>query len=180
MDRKIYLNVTEKPSIAKLLTKELYGRKPVHQKSDSKYNPIVEFDYQHLGTRVKMVVTSVVGHIAGMEFAKGNGWNTVDPVVLIDSARINVEYAKDKLGIVSNLRRLAREATDIVLWLDCDLEGEAICFEVLDICLGAKSGLVVHRAHFSATTKEAFETALANLGKPDPNMRDVSDFLWIF
>jgi DNA topoisomerase IA len=57
--------------------------------------------------------------------------------------------------------------TDIILWLDCDREGEAICFEVLEVLLGEKIqrknfdfkeledkfGLKIHRAKFSAATR---------------------------
>lgn len=36
--------------------------------------------------------------------------------------------------------------------MDCDREGEAIAFEVLEICKEANPKLKIHRAHFSAVT----------------------------
>jgi DNA topoisomerase-3 len=38
----------------------------------------------------------------------------------------------------------------IILWLDCDREGEAIGYEVLGVCQETKPNIQVMRAHFSA------------------------------
>jgi len=62
----------------------------------------------------------------------------------------------------------------IVLWMDCDREGENINFEVLDCCLhlmaGSGSGYDrVYRAHFSAINPSDIIKAYNSLGKPDRN-----------
>ena len=49
-----------------------------------------------------------------------------------------------------NLEDLARRAQRLVLWLDCDREGENIGFEVLRVCVRANPRLTVQRARFSA------------------------------
>jgi DNA topoisomerase-3 len=41
----------------------------------------------------------------------------------------------------------------LILWLDCDREGENIAFEVLNVCRLANPRIEVFRAHFSAVTK---------------------------
>ncbi len=71
------------------------------------------------------------------------------------------------------LRHLATEAKGcdaVMLWLDCDREGENICFEVLDIVLphlhGRKS---VYRAKFSALSEGDIRRALATLTQPNLN-----------
>lgn len=44
----------------------------------------------------------------------------------------------------------ARRSDWLVLWLDCDREGENIAFEVVDVCRAVKQNLYIRRAHFSA------------------------------
>jgi DNA topoisomerase III len=61
-------------------------------------------------------------------------------------------------SLASMLRALSAHAALLVLWLDCDREGEAICFEVSDVCLKSRSRqqqpLPVLRATFSALTAD--------------------------
>jgi len=48
------------------------------------------------------------------------------------------------------LEEEARKSDWLVLWLDCDREGENIAFEVVDVCRAVKHNLFIRRAHFSA------------------------------
>ena len=64
----------------------------------------------------------------------------------------------------------------MVLWLDCDKEGENICFEVLDLCKKnipkSTSRLQrVYRAKFSSIAKKDIVTAFENL-KHEPNYNE--------
>lgn len=54
----------------------------------------------------------------------------------------------ENLGL--QLRTEARNASKLVLWLDCDREGEHIAFEVMEQCLQGNSNLECVRARFSA------------------------------
>jgi DNA topoisomerase-3 len=59
--------------------------------------------------------------------------------------------------VAKHLQIVSRGVDFIVLWLDCDKEGENICFEVLDICRkniysGKKQR--VFRAKFSSIAKK--------------------------
>lgn len=58
----------------------------------------------------------------------------------------------------------------LILWLDCDREGENICFEVIDIVKPRmKPSASIFRAKFSAVTKSDIDKAMANLGEPNKN-----------
>lgn len=71
---------------------------------------------------------------------------------------------------------LASEAKNcdfLVLWLDCDKEGENICYEVMDAVAGSirnvRSPQVTFRAKFSAITDKDIKHAMATLGYPNEN-----------
>ena len=55
----------------------------------------------------------------------------------------------------------------MILWLDCDREGENIAFEVLSTCREANRQIEVLRARFSALSRADAERALANLVQPN-------------
>ena len=40
----------------------------------------------------------------------------------------------DKIHVAENLKKLSEKVQTLVLWLDCDREGEAIAYEVIEIC----------------------------------------------
>lgn len=176
--RRIVLNVAEKPSIANTIANFLKQGECRKENSASQYNPIFCFRRKFMADdEATLKVTSVTGHIMEIEFESSySDWNKTDPIVLIQSAEIFRTYSKSKKGIVDNLKRLSREATDLVLWLDCDREGEAIAYEVLDICMGQNRSLNVHRAHFSAATRADIERAFNNLKKPDKGLSDVIEY----
>ncbi|CAE7386600.1 RH46 [Symbiodinium microadriaticum] len=79
-------------------------------------------------------------------------------------------YANVKKTVegAEHIQELASEAEYLALWLDCDREGENICYEAGgDIALQHHpGGENVYRAHFSALTQTAFKT----LGRPDKQL----------
>lgn len=70
---------------------------------------------------------------------------------------------------MKHLQDIAKGSDFIVLWMDCDREGENINFEVLDCMSGHYSYDRVYRAHFSAINPSDIMKAYNKLGKPDRN-----------
>lgn len=54
------------------------------------------------------------------------------------------------MDIRRTLEEEARKCQWLILWLDCDREGENIAFEVIEVCRAVNCHLVVRRARFSA------------------------------
>ncbi len=106
-----------------------------------------DFDYPH--TRAHFTVTAVAGHIMEHDFGKENGWRLCDPFELFE-ATIYSKVAKDKLPISQNIEREARNAQQVMIWTDCDREGENIGAEIVEVCRKVNRQIVVKRARFSA------------------------------
>lgn len=55
----------------------------------------------------------------------------------------------------------------LIIWTDCDREGENIGFEIIDCCKEVKPTIKIYRARFSEITKPSVERALQNLDVPN-------------
>ena len=76
-------------------------------------------------------------------------WTSCDPFDLFE-APIVAEVRKDAASIAQNLKNEARKAHKLMIWTDCDREGEHIGWEIMRECMKAKPNIVVTRARFSA------------------------------
>lgn len=76
--------------------------------------------------------------------------------------------------VVKNLEHYSKDISMLVLWTDCDREGEAIGFDVVDVVLrvAQKRNVEVLRAHFSAMTFQNISEAMRTLTPPDRNLSD--------
>jgi DNA topoisomerase-3 len=117
-------------------------------------------------------VSSVAGHVFNVDFPKEyQSWDTVDPAELFHAPLVKKPC---KGSVIKHLQDITRGADFLVLWMDCDREGENINFEVLDCCMHLMSGSSdhfdrVYRAHFSAINPSDITKAYNHLGKPDKN-----------
>lgn len=115
-----------------------------------------------------MITTSVRGHLASQDFPPEYGWSKCDPIVLFE-APIHTHYRDDLLPLERMLNGLARSCQVVILWLDCDREGEAIGDEVRKVCLEGNPRIAVYRAKFSTVLEQEIQRALRSLGRLNEN-----------
>ncbi len=168
------LHVAEKPSICTAIAKALSGGGEMEHRG--KTPPVYEFDgsfLHHKHCRVR--VTSVVGHIFSTDFPSSyQNWSTTDPIDLFSAPVISSAESK---GIVKHLEREGKGIDYLCLWLDCDREGENICFEVMRCVEGSMKKLSgneqqIFRAKFSAVTEKDIKVAMTCLGAPNKHESD--------
>lgn len=63
----------------------------------------------------------------------------------------------------------------LIVWTDCDREGENIGYEVINVCKAVNPRLRIFRAQFSEITKVAVVRAMNNLVEPDKRISDAVD-----
>jgi DNA topoisomerase-1 len=103
------------------------------------------------------------GHVLNPSFPDGySNWQKTDLHELIDAKLIKEPTDKN---VLRALRKVAKDATSVVIGTDFDREGELIGLEALSEVLEVNSDLKdkVKRARYSALTKDEIERAFANL-----------------
>src|SRR5262245_63095472 len=112
------------------------------------------------------------GHVLGPAFPEGySNWQKTDLHDLIDAKLIKEPTDKN---VVKAIRKLAKEADELVIATDFDREGELIGLEALEEMLdsnpelGTRQGtedgtLRIKRARYSALTREEIERAFNEL-----------------
>jgi DNA topoisomerase I len=112
------------------------------------------------------------GHVLGPAFPEGySNWQKTDLHDLIDAELIKEPTDKN---VVKAIKKVAKEADELVIATDFDREGELIGLEALEEMLdanpnlGSREGtadgsLVIQRARYSALTKEEIERAFGSL-----------------
>ncbi|XP_058092918.1 DNA topoisomerase 3-alpha isoform X2 [Magnolia sinica] len=170
------LNVAEKPSVAKAVAGILSRNHGLRTRDGrSRYNRIFEFDYTIRSQPCRMLVTSVTGHLMELDFDdRYRKWHSCDPADLY-SAPVRKNVPQDKLDIKRTLEDEARQCQWLVLWLDCDREGENIAFEVVEVCTAANRHLDIWRARFSALIDREIHESVQNLVRPNELFADAVD-----
>ena len=167
------LSVAEKPSVARELAGILSNGQARPRNGASTYNKIFEFPCPLDNGQCSMQVTSVTGHLMEMDFEERfRKWNSCDPADLFWDAQVVSYVPQDKEDVKKNLQQCVRGCTDLILWLDCDREGEAIGFEVIEVCQAANPRLRIRRARFSALIPRDIHQAMRSLVAPDQAQAD--------
>jgi DNA topoisomerase III len=160
------MHVAEKPSVAKQLAPHLCtrGTNP-RRKADSSWHTL-EFKGNWLSKgEVSHVMTSVRGHLLSQDFTpEYRAWHACEPVQLMDEGSpIESFCPEDMKNVHENLQKLAKTCHLLVLWTDCDREGEHIGYEIMQVCQEAKRNLQCLRAQFSCCTKGEVAKAVRTL-----------------
>ncbi|CAE7840008.1 TOP3B [Symbiodinium sp. CCMP2592] len=189
------LMVAEKPSVAKLVAESLSNGRLRFRKGQSRAVQVFEFVtwFPPAQQKCRILQTSTIGHIFGLDFEDGRPSDLAD--LFYSNVKKTVEGAVAKNRIVEHIQELASEAEYLALWLDCDREGENICYEVMSLCSTIPEEMLpclrsvglenVYRAHFSALTQPEIKhagseaaslfvsvqlTAFKTLGRPDKQL----------
>ncbi|KAL7673657.1 hypothetical protein ACOME3_008510 [Neoechinorhynchus agilis] len=175
MANQLVFMIAEKPSLAESISRILsHGN---CKKARSNPNPVFEWmgdgsNSCGLHGQCLFRMTSVCGHVMSVDFiSKYNQWEKVDPCeLLLKSAHIVKREANPKLQIPKMIQRESNGCRAVVLWLDCDLEGENICFEVLDNVDHSRINTIL-RARFSSITDIDIKRAFHSLSD-GPNVNE--------
>ncbi|CCE65458.1 hypothetical protein TPHA_0L01010 [Tetrapisispora phaffii CBS 4417] len=170
------LCVAEKNSIAKAVSQILGGGSSIAR--DSGYMYVKNYDFNFSGfpfadsRDCQVTMTSVAGHLTGVDFANERyGWGKCAIHELFD-APLSQTLDKNQKKIADNIKREARNADALMIWTDCDREGEYIGWEIL---IEAKKGngslneSNIYRAVFSHLERSHILHAARNPKRLDMN-----------
>src|SRR5690348_550157 len=165
------LIVTEKNNSAKKIAEILSGG--TAKEGASYKTPYYEWSDEN--GEAQMTI-GLKGHVLNPAFPESyNNWQATNPRDLIDADLIKEPTDKN---VVRALKKVAKDADDIVIATDFDREGELIGLEALQEVLdanpelatletngnnGGASGSAVKRARYSALTRDEIERAFNNL-----------------
>ncbi|SCW04097.1 LAFE_0H05864g1_1 [Lachancea fermentati] len=143
--------IAEKNSIAKAVSGILGGGRCTRRDSPHKYikNYDFSFDFPFAGLS-NVTMTSVAGHLTGLDLDPAHAWGKC-PIPTVFEAPIVDTRTKDQQKIADNIRKESRNADYVMIWTDCDREGEYIGWEIVQTSLQANRSLQgrVFRAVFS-------------------------------
>ena len=155
------LMIAEKPSIARAISEALSGNKFKNHRT-SRGKCLLTFDGFFQGAKARFTVSAVAGHVYTSDFLRQhNKWDAIDPVDLYDVPIVKLE-AMRKAKMPQFIQKLSKGKDILCLWLDCDSEGENICYEVIYNCLpylNKRSYQQIFRAKFSSLTKKDLKQA---------------------
>ncbi|KAK9471085.1 DNA topoisomerase [Dipodascopsis tothii] len=168
------LCVAEKPSIAKSVAQILGGGRVNVRNTGNKFIKNYDFTYRFPAPwgEAEVTMTSVVGHIMAADFdARYRSWQSCAPQELFHS-QIVIKVDDDKKAVAQNIRTESRHAAGLMIWTDCDREGEHIGSEVCQIAREANPRLAVKRARFSNLERQHIHAAAQNPQELDQRQAD--------
>ncbi|KAF8983156.1 DNA topoisomerase [Entomortierella lignicola] len=144
--------------------------------TNDQYTRNFEFSYRlSNGIMAHVVMTAVRGHLQSTDFPlRYRKWSGCAPVELFE-AQIEKSTSKDLISVESNLVQESRMADQVVIWTDCDREGENIGAEIASVCQRHNQRILVNRARFSSVTPAEVHRAMQNPVQLDMRQSDAVD-----
>ena len=152
------LIITEKNDAAKKIS-SILAKGSVKEDSYLKV-PFYSFIDQSGGDTA---IVGLKGHVVQVDFPpEYSEWRKVEPRALIDAPLVKTETAK---SVVRTVKKLAADASALIIATDFDREGELIGLEALNLAVEENAKLVrtVRRARFSALTPGEITRAFSHL-----------------
>jgi DNA topoisomerase-3 len=151
------LCVAEKPSISKSVANILSDGKYSTRNTSNQYIKNYEFNIMHQGRQCAVTMTALLGHLMELEFTpEYKNWTNQKELF---QAPVVKKVKEDMRQLEQNLQRLARNSELLVIWTDCDREGENIGAEVQQVCRGVNPRIQVKRARFSVVQNREIRQA---------------------
>ncbi|XP_034948825.1 DNA topoisomerase 3-alpha isoform X2 [Chelonus insularis] len=170
------LNVAEKNDAAKNIAGLLSRGTSRKREGLSKFNKIYEFNFKLWNKDCLMIMTSVSGHLMGYEFVGAyRQWQGCSPLALFDAQVVKQCTDENYVKIKRTIEREVKACEALIIWTDCDREGENIGFEIIQVCQAVKPRLQIYRAVFSEITGASITRAINNLTEPNKALSDAVD-----
>nr|CAD2191764.1 unnamed protein product [Meloidogyne enterolobii] len=169
MDKRNVLCVAEKHDAAKNIAKFLSNGSARTVKGKGPYIYNFLFDARFLNGSFNFVFTSVRGHLMNFYFHPRHKVWIENQIYDLFDGEILQSVMPDMKPVEENLRDEAKKANVLIIWTDCDREGEHIGNEISQTCLNANKNLRVLRARFSEITQQSVTRAMQNLQVIDRN-----------
>ncbi|GMG21169.1 unnamed protein product [Ambrosiozyma monospora] len=170
------LCVAEKNSISKSVSHTLGGGRVTTRNSSITFvkNYDFTFEFSNWG-RCDVTMTCVAGHITGIDFPPDYKWGRCDPGALYH-APLQVQASnRNAQKIADNIKKEARNANYLMIWTDCDREGEYIGWEIVQEAAKGNRNFTVDnawRAQFAHLERNHVIHAAHNPGRLDKNAID--------
>lgn len=103
-----------------------------------------------------------------MKFSFNSKWNSCHPSQLF-TAPVSKHINPNFEDIGKTLKREIRGCEGLILWTDCDREGENIAYEIIDLCKTVKRTIKVYRARFAALIPRDIHYSVKHLQDPNIN-----------
>ena len=167
------LMIAEKPSIASTIARILGGDYLINR-TEEKCWCYYEFDGYFKNVSAHFIISAVSGHIYTADFPTDYQSYDFDPKELFDAPIEKVESNEDSYLNIEWLKEISEGIDVLCLWLDCDREGENICYEVMHNVLphmNQKNYQQIYRAIFSSLADDDIIDSFNNLKNyPDNNL----------
>ncbi|KAJ0336259.1 hypothetical protein COL922a_008164 [Colletotrichum nupharicola] len=171
------LCVAEKPSISKAVAGHLAGQNPTVHNTRSTYikNYGFNFNFGPPWNACDVTMTAVLGHLTALDFTPANkSWQHPPPESLFTAPVVTL-VPDDKKTVAENIERQARYCQLLVIWTDCDREGEHIGKEIVHAARKGKPDIQVKRATFSNIERAHILSAARRLTDLDQKQVDAVD-----